>query len=281
MIDQDTTREQTAVTDSLVKARETVADLPTDVDFQQYIVDRDISIDSSDPLLYWEAVRDFTETQVQQQTGGSQLEKESTRVIAGLPASLTQAYYLESQGQSMRYAERRSLKEGVSDYNKLLKDFIAAHPQGSDELKATLIDAVFATMGADSRDFTTHAENSIDARLRGMKHEIAFAKVLESLGVSWREATVEEDLKGRDLIIDFNGREIGVDVKASLSEVTAHNGDATRSPVVYDEKHDRFIIFSGFVEKDFRGSFDVSSSTVEERAPMIGALLQAAILQHV
>jgi hypothetical protein len=282
MINQDVSQEQLALTTSLAHASETVAGLPYETEFQAYAGDRgvDVTSDETDPLAYWQAVKDFAATELVESSGGSKLDKQSLALIAGLPLSLTQSYYLEAHGQSMSPAGRRELKRGISEYNKTLKEFIEAHPQGSDELKASLLAAALATIGGDSREFTSHAETSIDAHLRGMKHEMAFASVLDSLGVSWREATVEEDLKGRDIIIDFNGQEIGVDVKASLSEVEAHHGDSSRSPVVYDERNNRFIVFSGFVEKDFHGTFKPSSATVDERAPMIGALLQAAIMQQ-
>src|SRR5690606_29739043 len=94
----------------------------------------------------------------------------------------------------------------------------------------------------------------IEGMLKGVKHELAFAATLDSFGLPYRATTIQEDLKGRDLVLLLGEREIGIDVKASLSTVDVRNNGSDGSPIAIKPNGD-LVIYSLFTEKDFADSF--------------------------
>lgn len=274
------TLEQSAIDRALTIASTSVAELGFDKDFQHHLVGNGITLDTEDPAEYWGAVANFTETYLQNNSELTPLDRDSFALVANLPLALTHSYYLDKYQHQMDRGQIRSAKEVVCTYNGLLRHFVRTYPQQSEALKASLLNATLETMGAESTDFTTHAEQAIHATLKGIKHELGFSCILNSLGVTYRDATVEEDLKGRDVVIEFNGNDIGVDVKASLSEVDQKNRGSNGSPIAHKPNGD-LVMFSMLLENDFNGGFEPSKKRVDDIAPAAGALLQKAILQSI
>lgn len=272
--------EHTAVESALAKSSSAVAEIAFDPGFRAHLADSGISLDNPDPAEYWGAVADFTGTYLENHPDLSQLEKDSFAVVANLPAAVTQSFYLEKYKGQLPGAQYRAAKETLSTYNGLLRHYVQNYPQQSEAFAHSLLGATLETMGAESKDLTKHTETWLKDVFRGVKHEIGFSQILDELGVTYRPATVSEDLKGRDLVIMFNGHEIGVDVKASLSEVEAKNHGANGSPVARKPSGD-LIVFSMLLEKDFEGGFAPDKRRVEEIAPAAGALLQKAILESI
>lgn len=265
---------------SLTDASTAVAELSFDQAFQGYLTEKGISQDTEDPAAYWEAVATYTDDYLADHEALSQAEKDSYALIANLPIALTNSYYLRQYGAQMNYRQRRAAKEVVCSYNDLLKHYVTTYSVQSDQMSNHLLNATIETMGGDSHDFTDHAEKEINDRIKGMKHEIGFTKILDSLGVSYRSATIDEDLKGRDVIIQFNGREIGVDIKASLSEVDVKNRGSNGTPVAIKPNGD-LVMFSMLLEGDFKGGFTPDQSRIDTIAPAAGALLQKALMQSI
>lgn len=265
---------------ALVSASTAVSELPFNEDFQVYLSEKGVGMDTADPAAYWEAVASYTDNYLDNHETLSQTEKDSYVLTASMPIALTNSYYLQNHGPQMNYQQRRAAKEVVCSYNDLFKHYVTTYPVQADQMSHQLLSAVIETMGDDSRDFTDHAEKEINARIKGMKHEIGFTKILDSLGVSYRSATTDEDLKGRDVIIQFNGHEIGIDIKASLSEVDMKNRGSNGTPVAIKPNGD-LVMFSMLLENDFNGGFIPGNSRIETIAPAAGALLQKALMQSI
>lgn len=257
-----------------------VSELEYDPNFQGFLVDTRTRLDHNDALAYWSTIGNYTETYLRDNESLSPLEKDSFALIANLPAAMTASYQLDKYSGDMSYKQKRSAKEVVCTYNRLVKHFITEYPQGSDPLKGDLLEALLTTIGAESHDFLKHSESTIDMRLRGMKHEIGFTQLLEEAGIPSREATIEEDLKGKDRVIEFNGHEIGVDVKASLSEIEAkHQGDSGKPYVV--KPNGDIVMFSMLLDKHFDGGFQANKTHVASMADQVRSIVIASVMESI
>lgn len=257
-----------------------VAELDYNPDFQKYLIDNNVHLNPGDALEYWTAVGDYTETYTHDNESVSTLEKDSFALIANLPAAMVASYQLDRYRDNLPSLQKRTAKESVCSYNRLVRHFVTEYPQDSDALTASLLEATLVTIGSESHDFLEKSESAIQKTLRGMMHEIGFAQILEAAGIPFREATIEEDLKGKDLIILFNGREIGVDVKASLSEIEAkHKGDSGKPYVV--KPNGDIVMFSMLLDKHFEGGFKADESHVAEIADQARGLVIESVIKAI
>lgn len=269
---------QTEIDQQLHSAAERVNDQMYDPAFLAALTHAGVSVDGSDPSAYWRVMAEYTARQTGANSELSPLEKETTQLIGYLPNALLQGYHLKHQKNLLSDAEVKSAKRTACTYNNLLKDFVRKHPQGADQLKASLLNGVLLTVGGDSYDFNEFADKALDDTLRGVKHEIGFGAILDALGVPHRDATIAEDLKGRDIVITFNGLEIGVDVKASLDQIDGKNHGSDGKPYAVKPSGD-LVMFSMLLDKDFEGSFTPSSTRLNEVAPQAGGYLHQALTQ--
>lgn len=268
---------QTSIDRAIHTASSEVAELSFDPDFQAYLSAHNVRLETDDAEAYWGAVAGYTEQYVGTHETLTPLEQDSFALVANLPLALTKRYHLDHFTTSMDRSQIRQAKETVCAYNGLLKHFVTAYPQQSEQLHQNLLAATLETMGSDSAEFTAHAETVLRETFKGVKHEIGFAKVLDSLGVDYREGTVEEDLKGRDFIIAFKGKQIGVDVKASLDQVDSKNGGATGPTAV--KRDGDIVMYTLLTEKDFAGTFQPTEEAIANISLPAGAFLQKAVQQ--
>ena len=269
---------QTELDQQLHNAAERVNDQMYDPAFLAALARAGVSVDGSDPGAYWRVRAEHTARQTGANSELSPLEKETTQLIGYLPNALLQGYQLKHQKNQLSDTEVKSAKRTACTYNNLLKDFVRKHPQNADQLKANLLNGVLLTVGGDSYDFNEFADKALDDTLRGVKHEVGFGAILDTLGVPHRDATIAEDLKGRDIVITFGGREIGVDVKASLDQVDGKNNGSDGKPYAVKPSGD-LVMFSMLLDKDFGGSFTPSSTRLSEIAPQAGGYLHQALTQ--
>jgi hypothetical protein len=264
----------------LRSAAERVSDQMYEPEFHEALTKAGIDLDDPDPSAYWQKMAEYTARQTGSGSELAPLEKETTQLIGYLPNFLFQKYQLAHHDGLLSDTEVRSAKRTACTYNNLLKDFVRKYPQSHDHLKASLLEGVLQTIGGDSLDFSAYADKTLDETLRGVKHEVGFGAILDSLGVPYRDANISEDLKGRDLVVTFNGYEVGVDVKASLDQVDGKNRGSNGSPIAHKPNGD-LVMFSMLLDKDFGDAFTPSEARLTEIAPMTGALLQKALMQAI
>ena len=153
-------------------------------------------------------------------------------------------------------------------------------PQSVHDLEISLYNTVISTIGAEKTDFTRHCEEQIGITLKGVKHELGYAKLLDELGVEYTQGTAEDDSKGRGIVIMFQGKRIGVDIKASLSEVDQKNHGSNGKPYALKPNGD-IVMFSLLADKDFEGGFVPPPNVIEEKSAVFGGYLQTALMQAV
>lgn len=261
-------------------AAERVADQMFEPEFHALLGKAGIDINDSDPSLYWQKMAEYTARKTGSNSELSSLEKHTTQLIGFLPNTLLQEYHLRFHKDLLSEQEIRSAKRTACTYNNLLKDFVRTYPQDAEHLKQNLLGGILQTVGGESIDFNEFTNMSLDTTLRGVKHEVGFGVILDTLGVEHRDATISEDLRGRDLVIMFNGHEIGIDVKASLDQVDGKNHGSENMP--YAVKHNGDVVmFSMLLEKDFAGGFTPTSTLVSELAPQAGGYLHQALMHSI
>lgn len=272
------TATQSELDQQLHSAADRVREQAYEPEFHAALTRASVDLDRSDPAAYWRVMAEYTARKTGANSELSPLEKETTQLIGYLPNALFQGYQLKYQKNLLSDAEVRGAKRTACTYNNLLKDFVRNRPQDADQLKANLLDGFLLTVGGDSYDFNEFADKALDDTLRGVKHEVGFGAILDTLGVAHRDATITEDLKGRDIVLTFNGQEIGVDVKASLDQVDGKNHGSDGKPYAVKPNGD-LVMFSMLLDKDFEGHFTPTSTRLNEIAPQAGGYLHQALMQ--
>lgn len=266
--------EQTTVDSALRAAINAVADIDTNIDFQAYLSDNNKKFNASDDPEYWETMAGFTETYLGSNDILSPLEKESFALVTNLPTALTASFHLKQSGNRF-YPEKKADKATACTYNNLIKHYVTSYPQKSEALQGRLLEAALATLGDGSNEFT---QNTLGEILKGVRHEIGFTRILDAGGFTYREATVEEDLKGRDIVVTYDGHDIGVDVKASLSEMEARGSE--NSPYAIKNNGD-IIMWSLLLDSQFNGYFEPDSAHIEDMVNSVKPSIEYVFRQAV
>jgi hypothetical protein len=258
-----------------------VGELEREPAFQRFLIEH--GIDSNDREEYWRAVASYADQLVDGNEALSEVERASLALAANLPTVLISSYHLKHNQASLDKQALRTAKATACSYNNLLKHYVLAHPQPVDQLHQSLLGVTLQTIGNDYTEMTTYAETYLNVTFKGIKHEIGFSQILDTFPkevVNYREATVEEDLKGQDVVITFNGHAIGVDVKASLSEIENKNNGSSRTPIARKSDGD-LVMWSMLQDEDFGNSFTASPEKIAERAVAAGGFLQHALLESI
>lgn len=99
-----------------------------------------------------------------------------------------------------------------------------------------------------------------EAALNGMRHELAYERILGELyssGVEYDQTTLTDEIKGVDYFVEINGIRTGIDVKASQS---------ARDKAQDSSYHPERIVWSQFSWEDFTDGFHVSQDLARQRS---------------
>lgn len=272
--------EQSEVSLALQRATSIVTELEFNDEFLAYLSSTNQTLDYEDASAYWRTISIYTDTYLDAHDELSPLERESYAVIANLPAAMIASYQLERYKNTLATSDFRTNKQTICTYNQLLKHYVTAFPQQSEPLHKELLDGVLQTVGAESADFTQHTEGVLQAILKGIRHEIGFTRLLDLAGIPYRESTVDEDLKGKDIVILFNGNEIGVDIKASLSEVEAQNKGATHNPYAI-KANGNIVMYSMMLDTHFDGGFEPNKDRLKEVEATARGIIGGAVVEAI
>lgn len=279
--------EQYDIDVAIYNAVTTVAEIAFDPEFQAYIEDNNLRLDPNDQLTYWWNVAGYTDTFLENNQSLPHLDAAAFALVANLPNAIIASYDLKRNDEHvtrLTTSRHKVAKQTACAYNDLLKRFVTAYPQKSSSLQANLLEATLATAGEDSQDIMLFANKDIPTRLKGIRYEVGFGAILGEISkhtdLTYRSATIEEDLNGRDFVVAFHGNEYGVDVKASTSEVDVKNNGANNTPYAMT-KYGNIVIWPLLEERDFNGGFTPSTEHVERIWPVVAGYLQAATIQNV
>lgn len=235
---------------------------------------------SADSLEYWSAASDYMQAGID--TEGDPMAAHIQTIVAATPEAILRNTVL-NEGGRLKYKEARAHKQMLSHYNSLIRNFVESYPHTSASgLIANLNSTALATVADGSRHMEQVSHELTKAIVRGAQHEAAFEMLLRQCGFPYRAATIEEDLKGMDYVIEVPqlDKPIGVDVKASLSEIEAKNHHSDSSGPFAFNREGGLVIWSMVTDAELNDSFVIPKDLIEQRASVVmGAIFQAGSRQ--
>ena len=208
-------------------------------------------IESLPSVLRGKAVTLLAAQAVSERVGRThKYESDQTRqlaLMAAIPNWLLAKRQLDKHGKTMERPEKKKLLGPIIAFNHALRKIIDAEQcSGRQQLINFVNDIVL--MMSESEEVARYAENAAQITLVGMRQEIAAESVLSSMqevhGI--RGANDEEELDGIDIVVNYNGIEVGIDIKSSQTAADKANGVAREHR---DTKY--MAVWSGFTGCDF------------------------------
>lgn len=177
-------------------------------------------------------------------------ESDQTRqlaLMAAIPDWLLAKRQLDQHGKMMERPEKKKLLGPIITFNHALRKIIDAEQCSRMRQLTDFVSGVALTMGK-SEEIARYAENAAQITLVGMRQEIAAESVLSSMrevhGI--RGANDEEELDGIDIVVNYNGVKVGIDIKSSQAAADEANAIARKHR---DAKY--MAVWSGFTGRDF------------------------------
>ncbi len=194
-------------------------------------------------------------------------ESRQFRLIAALPNYVRAQRTLDKNRDNMSRADRVETLQPVIEYNHILREMIDTEQYHSMSDVVDFIQGTLLYLRA-TPDIIQYTANNTRSILNGMRHEIAAESVLSSLPEinSVESAEAEDETKGKDIIIEYDGHNVAFDVKAS------ENG--ARKAMANRRYHDDPIpIWSGFSNQEFGDKLILSTSQLQAKASYYRNLL--------
>lgn len=200
------------------------------------------------------------------------LEAQELRIAGLLPAFLDATDRLSKDNKNYRY--RDSDLKIVIHTNHALRELIDANQKLTmSDVKDFVAGFMLMNNDSDSARQARVAKERVGTVLHGMRHEIAAENTFWKVpGVDdVRQATVDEDKRGVDLVVDYKGRSIPYDIKASQELADRANRTHMRG--------DYMAIYSGYKSRDFGDSFRVGEDVTLDQVPYYQEILEYSVNQ--
>jgi len=234
-------------------AIDAVYDMQDHKAFATMLESRDIPFDDVRPE-YWSALAEFSRKYCDVNVKKGLIDKRQACVINLAAAS---ADFFAHQSKLNK--DQSDLKK-LSEFNGLVRDIANEYPHLPIREIIRLINQSAGMM--DKRDglIDTYATSVV----LGVQHEIGFEQLLKTAGLDFDRSSTDEDLKGVDYYVVTDYRKLPIDVKASLYEVTDHNGGYNDQPCAWH--NGKLVIYSMLTKADFiDDSFTVEPDALSER----------------
>lgn len=265
-----------------------VSILTSEPDFIAYVEDQGID---SHTMEYADALSQYTEASISQQ---EELLDEHTatqmRLVANAPyithASLKINELNDRRKKGNRLPEQEwtefnNLKKQAVWYNQMLSEYMYINKDESfSEISQAIGDQVLDQFPKD----THAAATTIEGIIRGTRTESATRHLLDKIGAPYRPASIEEDLRGADLVLALSDNEYHIDIKRSLDQLAENDGgykfeESHKIYSIYQDKrgHKRILLFPAFTDEDLLDKLHLSDKTINERKDLISAQLMLAV----
>lgn len=189
------------------------------------------------------------------------LEQHSLNVVGKLMESVDDIIMLQDI-ESGEEAQRNPLphKRKVIEFDRALKEMVDDNPSvGFNETLRFLGQSIISTSGEDTY---RKVADDLRAILVGMRHEIAAEQMFEYLDMEYRQTSIEEDLRGKDIVLMYEGKDwVGVDIKGS-----ARGAEAGREKARSKGRNDNIIVWSHCHDEDFGNTFRLDNELIYEQS---------------
>lgn len=191
------------------------------------------------------------------------------------------AYYLHNQKEISYYENERDVRH-LSDeewqyyqdfkpymiwYNQLLADYAYANPRATlSDMNTALITQALPSFPGEAEAVERHIKQAT----RGARTEAASRELLDRTPIDYSPGTIEDDLRGGDLIVTYKGHRVKVDIKSSLGDIAAVRGgyaEIDQHHLSYailkarrdgnDKAKHVVVVFPGFTDEDFGDSLSL------------------------
>lgn len=255
----------------LAEQADTISDLSSSRDVQlraaQYGIDK-----RHNPSQYWGIVADIGEEQSSQLYEAGKLSAKAAlarQIITRTP----EMFCLQEQMTAHSFPSGdafRLAKERLSYYNSLIRSLaVSDESLKANDIARSILVSAGSTLHTPQERLIPTAQQII----RGAQHEIGFAKILSHTSLTYREATLEEDLKGSDLVLINGDDEIGFDVKASLDKVAATRGGYEDVQPFVRKRDGSIVGYSCLQDADFKGYMNIPDDIAQQRAVYVESAL--------
>ena len=205
-------------------------------------------------------------------------ESDQTRqlaLMAATPNWLLAKRQLDQHGKMMERPEKKKLLGPIITFNHALRKIIDAEHCSRMWQLTDFVGGVALTMGK-SEEIARYAENAAQITLIGMRQEIAAESVLSSMrevhGI--RGANDEEELDGIDIVVNYNGVKVGIDIKSSRAAADEANAIARKHR---DAKY--MAVWSGFTGRDFGDKLILENQQLKDKQDHYRSVMDMVIQQ--
>lgn len=268
---------------SMDKITNVIYKMQDDPNFLRICEQRNIDpIDGMNTADYWHTFGSFAKERIagMREKGANGIAIDLLELAAVTPAHTYNQGYLDSLQPLIKKGGFKSLSpeqrsrydtalRQASTFNGSVRNFAEQWNPVAASLHGNLTKMVPMSVEKAGRD---SASQRIAACIRGAQHELGFSQILTSVGIAHREAAMEEDIKGKDIIITEPGYPVlDIDVKASLSEIEAKGGE---NKAFARDVRGTYKVYSLIKDKEFaEGRFRLSDDACDDKAAFIPALL--------
>ncbi len=225
-----------------------------------------------------------------------QSQADQIKLLANAPRfmhSKEEVSYYDNERRKRRLTDEewnyyQSFKPYMVWYNQLLSDYAYTNPQAKpSDVNRALIEQSIPSFPGQAEV----VERGIKDATRGARTEAISRQLLDRTPVNYSPGTIEDDLRGGDLIVMHKGHRIKIDIKSSLSDVAAIRGGYDKiykdhiSYAISKKKRDHnvkdqhvVVVFPGFTDSDLGDSFSLNlqEKDIQNRADFLAYQLKLA-----
>jgi len=268
-----------------------------DNDFKQTLTDGNIDTNNKSTIDYANALSLYAQKYCDLNLLHNRIDQsiaDQIKLLASVPFFLHVKYEISvyEYDKKTRWlpedemARLRAFKPYAIWYNQLLSDFMYANPLGKlADLENILIKQALSYF---PRQIDT-IEHDIEQVTRGARTEAITRSLLDLTAVNYVPGTINDDLRGGDLIIEYNGKRVRLDIKSSLGPIVELRGGLDKSSddvsyAIHRIKRDlkkedaTIVLFPGFSDEDTNGLFSLQlpKYTIQKHADFIAKQIHLA-----
>lgn len=208
----------------------------------------------------------------EQNRGYDDDESRQIRLAAVLSDWIQSQRKLDEERDQMTRSEKKQHLGPVIRFNHIIREMVDAEQYTKMSEITRFIQESLLHMGA-GRQTIGYAASVAQMAINGMRHEIAAESIFNSIdGVrEARGADTDEELAGKDVVVDYAGIELAFDIKASKK--------AADEAMSKSRRGDYMAIWSGFRNDDFGDSLLLSDDQLDEKKAYYAEVLDYAASQ--
>lgn len=170
-------------------------------------------------------------------------------------------------------------------YNHMTSDFIYSHPESRvSDINGTLLYMALPYFPQEEHEVIQH----VSSTTRGARTEAVARMLLDKIDLPYRAGSASEDMKGGDILLDFRGRKIKIDLKSSPKPIARILGadfdnfpeDQVAYAIVYDHRDNgagSIVLYAGFTDEDLGDNCRLDPEILAMKSEALAEQIQKAL----